>query len=459
MKFILFLLHLTTASSAHFNIFESNDYMRTFMSSGSQLNRFFTLKEFWDWFDALRADQENRKLISQRVSIGKSFLDQDMYGYYISENAEEIEFEAKNRSIIFVNALHHAREALTLHMVIYTTIQILKSLRTPVHNDIKELLRDTVIFFVPAVNVDSFTFINNNWRDDKNENILMIRKNRNIDKSCDKYTGGVDLNRNYDYKFGEDETGSSSDPCSEDYRGEFPFSEPETKNIKTFIDEHPNVVSGINIHSYGNLWIYPFNFNKDKKNTVFQQEHPHFFQFIKEFEVEVRKHDHFITFGNSSQTLDYPSNGEAGDWFVGAKDILNMDVELGNKDPDSQVFYPKASIIFDVVDYCWSVMRKFLTSHRVQLSLKALTIYSKNRVFNFQILNKGISSLTNFNAQLNAIFDKNPQNPTYEIFYGIKDDPTYNIKLVHVVENKIGGTLPGRNILELEVEFFNDEDF
>lgn len=30
---------------------------------------------------------------------------------------------------------------------------------------------------------------------------------------------GVDLNRNYGYKFGFDESGSSSIACAEDYRG------------------------------------------------------------------------------------------------------------------------------------------------------------------------------------------------------------------------------------------------
>jgi hypothetical protein len=30
---------------------------------------------------------------------------------------------------------------------------------------------------------------------------------------------GVDLNRNYEYKFGFDNEGSSDNPCQEDYRG------------------------------------------------------------------------------------------------------------------------------------------------------------------------------------------------------------------------------------------------
>lgn len=59
----------------------------------------------------------------------------------------------------------------------------------------------------------------------------MIRKNRRIDPSCDIVSGGVDLNRNYDFKFALDERGSSGDPCQEDYRGEYAFSEPETQAI------------------------------------------------------------------------------------------------------------------------------------------------------------------------------------------------------------------------------------
>ena len=41
-------------------------------------------------------------------------------------------------------------------------------------------------------------------------------------------TTGVDLNRNYDWKFAKDDTGSSPSSCDEAFRGDHPFSEPET---------------------------------------------------------------------------------------------------------------------------------------------------------------------------------------------------------------------------------------
>jgi len=50
----------------------------------------------------------------------------------------------------------------------------------------------------------------------------------------------VDLNRNYDFKWARGSPGSSSgDPCSEDYRGAYPFSEKETSNIRDFVSRRP----------------------------------------------------------------------------------------------------------------------------------------------------------------------------------------------------------------------------
>lgn len=56
----------------------------------------------------------------------------------------------------------------------------------------------------------------------------MIRKSRNLSKCKDTFKGGIDLNRNFGYKFAENDVGSSNHPCQGDYRGEKAFSEPET---------------------------------------------------------------------------------------------------------------------------------------------------------------------------------------------------------------------------------------
>lgn len=74
----------------------------------------------------------------------------------------------------------------------------------------------------------------------------MIRKNQRPGKKnqCSDYSLGVDLNRNYGFKFGFDDTGSSSNPCAQDYRGKHAFSEPETQAMRNFMSWH-SLISGI----------------------------------------------------------------------------------------------------------------------------------------------------------------------------------------------------------------------
>lgn len=45
---------------------------------------------------------------------------------------------------------------------------------------------------------------------------------------------GVDLNRNFGYRWGG--MGTSKDPCREIYAGAGPFSEPETNAIRNFFE-------------------------------------------------------------------------------------------------------------------------------------------------------------------------------------------------------------------------------
>ncbi len=53
--------------------------------------------------------------------------------------------------------------------------------------------------------------------------------------------------------------GASADPCQDNYCGEFPFSEPETKSMRKFLRKRKNeIVAYFSIHSFSQLWLYPF---------------------------------------------------------------------------------------------------------------------------------------------------------------------------------------------------------
>lgn len=71
---------------------------------------------------------------------------------------------------------------------------------------------------------------------------------------------GIDLNRNYGFHYGENP--EDLDQCSETFRGETAFSESETQAIKNLCEKYPNIVAAMNFHSYGNMWVHPFNYLK-----------------------------------------------------------------------------------------------------------------------------------------------------------------------------------------------------
>ncbi|KAF4724588.1 hypothetical protein FOZ63_021504, partial [Perkinsus olseni] len=80
-----------------------------------------------------------------------------------------------------------------------------------------------------------------------------VRKNRRDTCPMNPVKSGVDLNRNFGYKW------SGQYPkCSEEYAGEGPFSEPETQALKRMVEERDFKIA-LNFHSYGTMLTYPFN--------------------------------------------------------------------------------------------------------------------------------------------------------------------------------------------------------
>ena len=84
---------------------------------------------------------------------------------------------------------------------------------------------------------------------------------------------GVDLNRNYDFvwdfpvKFSQQAPiQTSTDPCSEIYRGPTAHSEPETQNVVWLLERSSSVNFFIDIHSFGEDILY--NWGDDDDQTV-----------------------------------------------------------------------------------------------------------------------------------------------------------------------------------------------
>ena len=133
-----------------------------FLKSGS-LRGYFYANEFWEFYENLRNDPLNKKFLSEKISIGKTYENRDMHGIYISEDIKHLDSEIRKKNIILITGLHHSREPLTLTMVMLILIENLKAMREDKHNKMHEFFRDNIFFFVPILNLDSYLYINHYW--------------------------------------------------------------------------------------------------------------------------------------------------------------------------------------------------------------------------------------------------------------------------------------------------------
>jgi hypothetical protein len=116
---------------------------------------------------------------------------------------------------------------------------------------VTNLVNTRELWFMPVANPDGYQYTFDGDR--------LWRKNLRDNDHDGQITNadGVDLNRNYDIKWGFDDEGSSSQISSETYRGTAPASEPETQAHQALIDRL-GFKFLVTYHSYGPLLLYPF---------------------------------------------------------------------------------------------------------------------------------------------------------------------------------------------------------
>ncbi|MFH2202079.1 MAG: M14 family metallopeptidase [Elusimicrobiota bacterium] len=145
--------------------------------------------------------------------------------------------------IVFFGA-HHAREHLSTEVPLLLA-QWLADNRG--RADVAGLLDSRDIYFVPMVNPDGVEY------DIATSRYRWQRKNM---RRNDNGTVGVDLNRNFDFRWGG--AGASGNPGADTYYGTAPFSEPETQAVRDFLLAHRNISIVVSYHTFSELILYPW---------------------------------------------------------------------------------------------------------------------------------------------------------------------------------------------------------
>jgi hypothetical protein len=250
-------------------------------------------------------------LITAKESLGQSLEGRDIWMAKISDNPGSNETEPE----VLYTALHHAREPVGAMQMLFYMWYLLENY----DNDpfIQTIVDNTEMYFIPVVNPDGYVY---NETTNPNGGGMW----RNMRDTGDPYCPGVDLNRNYSYMWGLNNSGSSGDPCDETYRGEAAFSEPETAAIRDFCESH-EIVNALNYHTYGNLLLHPWGYTADPcpDDAIFNAH------------ATLMTQDNHFTYGPGYTTI-YETNGGSDDWMYGEQTtkgkIFAYTPELGGDD-------------------------------------------------------------------------------------------------------------------------------
>lgn len=327
---------------------------------------------------------------------------------YLNRPILSLKFKARYHSskAVLFTGMHHAREPVSMMMNMYIILTIIK-LKMTDSPYIKDILNSVHLHFIPVINVDGYITNNENYKANQNyPKSWMNRKNARTPPpesniTCRLYDYGVDINRNYPFGFAQDNTGSSPKFCDEDYRGDHPFSEPETIAIRDFILSSLEIKIAFNYHSYGNLVIIPFNYlhSRDSKQ-LFQTKYTEQLKIYQEFIKEGHFPDRFVA-GNGEQTVNYLANGDASDWMLGERKIVTISPELGINDSKADVFYPDRQTMFKILEKNLAAAMFGIqkASHFLKFfSISNTTIADNSINLQIGLLNNG---LTDYNSNIN----------------------------------------------------------
>jgi hypothetical protein len=278
---------------------------------------YYTFAEMEQELDQIVAAYPNQAM---KVSIGTSWEDRDVWALKVSDNVTQREPEHR----VLVSAVHHAREPIGCSVCLDFAKHLLENYGTD--DTATTIVNNDEVWIVPVVNPDGYVFnetYEDPWGDGWRKNCRDNNNNGQMDTDYD----GVDLNRNYGYMWGYDNSGSSPNPPDETYRGPSAFSEPETQAIRTRCNVD-SFIYNIDYHSYGDYLIYPWGYIDALPPDS------DLYQAMADTMTSIIGVPNNYVYGNCYQTVGYPANGGTFDWMYGddseKPSFIAFSVEVGS---------------------------------------------------------------------------------------------------------------------------------
>ena len=261
---------------------------------------------------SVKTDASTSGTVTHGNSTGSTtWPGQTMYYVRISDNPD---INEPNEPETLITGSMHAREISSLMNTMYFMWYILENYNSDPF--VKNIVDNQELYFIPIANPDGYR-----W----NEVIMpggggLQRKNLRPGVADSGTTNssnnarGVDLNRNFNYYWGWDNSGSSPTTNSNTYRGPSAGSEPETKIVQEFITSH-DIKVAVNHHGgLNSIVTSSYNGNVSATDSGREDEYAKICH-------DLTQYNRYI-YGSAPNTL-YEANGDVNDWMLGGTSVTS----------------------------------------------------------------------------------------------------------------------------------------
>jgi len=259
---------------------------------------FYNLAEIEQYLTDLAAS-DAAGIVSAPVQIGTSRQLRPIRAIRIADESQP----DHSRPRVLLTGLTHAREPGGMQAVVYFMNALVAGYGSD--PNLTYLVDNREMWFVPCVNPDGYVINENTWIGSGNFGLWRKNARDNDNDGTVESNEGVDLNRNFGFQWGFDNSGSSATPSSQTYRGPSAFSEPETQVLRDFTDLHEFTTAN-NFHTFFEGTLYPWAYSGSQSpDNAF---------FVRMADAMLR--DAQYAYGIAVELL-YPVNGDSNDWMYG----------------------------------------------------------------------------------------------------------------------------------------------
>jgi hypothetical protein len=282
MNSILFVLNTQTNSlEAHKNkqtVFSSNYNYQWIWDEYIGAEGPIEGNDVVNWSNGLGSYHNRTELWEKLISLNFNFpsiVDLSVIGLTHKGNLIPIVIltdESSNvfKKEFFVVAHHHAREMITVENALYYIDKLVFEFINN-NTEIQNIFANRIIYVIPSLNIDSLDIMHlrpgqrknlhpidedGDGVEDENEWITGVDSDDPDETIGEDNPGGVDLNRNYAFKW-DYPAGSSDNPLSLLYRGTEAFSELETTALANFVRKH-HFQAAVSLHSGVEMVLTPW---------------------------------------------------------------------------------------------------------------------------------------------------------------------------------------------------------